>query len=135
MPVIIAWLVKQEKYGSKIILDLLHDIEKLSVIGNIPEEENYEKFALSIENTEILVKKIHILKGQMPYLIFSLVNSCPIEEKGSETDIELHPVLIELFGSSIHSELNNFLTYTSQDWFKPWPQYDNFMEFLSRLSS
>jgi len=135
MPVIIAWLVKQEKYCSKIIFDLLHDIEKLSVIGNIPEKENYEKLALSIENTEILVKKINILKGQMPYLIFSLVDSCPVEEKDSEIDIEMHPVFINLFGSCLHSKMNSFLTYTSQDWFKPWPEYDIFLDFLSRLSS
>merc|ERR1712106_629575 len=134
MPVINMWLVKQEKYGSKVVFDLLNDIEKLAVIGNIPDEENYKKVVMSIENTEILVKKIDILKKQLPYLVFSVVNSCPIEEKGPASDFSLHPVLNTLFGSSLLSKFHYFLTYTSQDWFKPWPEYDTFLEFLSRLS-
>jgi len=136
MPVINMWLVKQEKYGSKVMFDLLNDIEKLSVIGNnIPEEENYEKVVMSIENTEILVKKINVVKNQLPYLVFSVVNSCPIEEKSQENDLVLHPVLSSIFGSSLLSKLHYFSTHTSQDWFKPWPEYEVFMELLSRLAA
>jgi len=135
MPVINMWLVKQEKYGNKVMYDLLDDINKMSVIGNIPEKENYEKVVLSIENTENLVRKIDVMKKQLPYLVFSVVNSCPVEEKGQETDIALHPSLNSIFGSSFLSKFNFFSTYTSQDWFKPWVEYETFLEYFSRLST
>eukprot|EP00092_Neocalanus_flemingeri_P000947 GFUD01001010.1.p1 GENE.GFUD01001010.1~~GFUD01001010.1.p1 ORF type:complete len:1137 (+),score=328.05 GFUD01001010.1:129-3539(+) len=135
MPVINMWLVKQEQFGCKVMYDLFNDIENLSVIGNIPEEENYEKVVLSIENTEILVKKIAVMMKQLPYLVFSVVNSCPVEEKGPETGQILHPALNSIFGSSLNSKMQFFSTYTSQDWFKPWLEYDTFMELLARLST
>jgi len=136
MPILNMWLVKQENLVEKIMFDLLDDIEKLSVIKDIPEEENYDKLVISIENTEILVKKLNILKSQLPYLVYSVVNSCPYEEKISkDSEPVLHLNLKAIFGDTFDQKFCSFDAFTSQDWFKPWKEYETLNTFLARFSA
>ena len=96
-------------FVEKVMFDLLDDIEKLSVIKDIPEEENYDKLVISIENTEILVKKLNILKSQLPYLVYSVINSCPYEEKISEdSEPVLHLNLKAIFGDTFDQKFCSF---------------------------
>ena len=117
MPVINVWLMKIGK-TFRLVDGLLTEIEKNSVLESFTSLDDTAAVDEVIESKESLVLKLSLISGQMRSIVLSVIHSRP-----------------GVAGVENNSEHETFSTFLSQEWFKPWPLYEQFLEFLSRLSN
>ena len=123
-----VWLLESDR-----ILTFL--MKQLKEMEELPMSINVQDDTIQVEKTifgnETILKNLSIIFFQVPYLCYNLIKNCPGCESKSNENVP--DIFIKTFGKESQQQYQNFLQYTSQEWYKPWSNMDDFFCFFQKL--
>jgi len=139
LPVVNMWAIKQHAFNNKIMDELFNDlINSLELLG---DDSSGQEPALKTPN--ILVRKLAVITKQVPFMVYSVISSCPTQLQELETYPENPPnapttspptmTLGHLLTGS-QEVMASFSDLLSQEWFQTWPQLDWTKQFFSKVA-
>merc|ERR1712012_812558 len=87
----------------------------------------------TILNNESLVKKLSFLHQQMPSLCYHVIQSCPDIDEPKNLETQVPSSIYDLFQEESKPKYRNFISYTSEEWYKPWQNLEDFYGLLHKL--
>ena len=116
MPVINVWLVKADK-TFRLVDGLLKDVEESPLLERTTSLDDTAAVDEAIESKESLVRNLNLIESQMSSVVLSVINTFPSHSRKDK------------------SSEDNLSFVTTLETNQTWPQYEQFMEFISRLAT
>ena len=116
MPVINVWLMKAGK-SFRLVDGLLKDVEVSPVLERTTSLDDTAAVDEAIESKESLVRNLNLIESQMSSVVFSVINTFPSHSRKDK------------------SSEDNLSFVTTLETTQTWPQYEQFMEYMSRLAT
>ena len=129
MPVLNVWMMKTGQ-SFRLVESLLGEIEHSSLPQSLDDTAAVVE---AIESQERIVRNLKLISGQMRSVVFSVIRNCQSETSLSENNPDQHTDTF--YGKEFHEKSKVFNSLISQDWFQAWPEYDQMIKYLSRLST
>ena len=129
MPVLNVWMMKTGQ-SFRLVESLLGEIENSPLPGSLDDTAAVVE---AIESQEKIVRNLRLISGQMRSVVFSVISKCQSETSLSENQPDQYTDTF--YGEEFHEKSEVFNSLISQDWFQAWPEYDQMIKYLSRLST
>ena len=129
MPVLNVWMMKTGQ-SFRLVDSLLGEIENSSLPKSLDDTAAVVE---AIESQEKIVRNLNLISGQMRSVVFSVINQCQSETSLSDNNPDQYTDTF--YGKEFQEKSKVFNSLISQDWFQTWPEYEQMIKYLSRLSA